>query len=121
MATTVFVYGSLKAGHSAHGLLNGAERLADGVLDGVQCIEHEGYPMLVAGDDAIGGEVYRVNAEQLLTLDAYEEASLYLLQYYGYLFFLMILLGETYYLLHTCFLPQHFVLTATSIAITNST
>ena len=74
MATTVFVYGSLKVGHSAHGLLNGAERLADGVLDGVQCIEHEGYPMLVAGDDAISGEVYRVNAEQLLTLDAYEEA-----------------------------------------------
>ena len=74
MATTVFVYGSLKAGHSAHGLLNGAERLADGVLDGVQCIEHGGYPMLVAGDDAISGEVYRVNAEQLLTLDAYEEA-----------------------------------------------
>ena len=39
MATTVFVYGSLKAGRSAHGLLNGAKRLADGVLDGVQCIE----------------------------------------------------------------------------------
>ena len=74
MATTVFVYGSLKAGRSAHGLLNGAKRLADGVLDGVQCIEHEGYPMLIPGDDAISGEVYWVNAEHLLTLDAYEEA-----------------------------------------------
>ena len=74
MATTVFVYGSLKAGRSAHALLQGAERLADGVLDGVECIEHEGYPMLIPGDDAISGEVYRVNAEQLIALDAYEEA-----------------------------------------------
>lgn len=74
MATTVFVYGSLKAGHSAHGLLNGAERLADGVLDGVQCIENEDFPMLIPGDDAISGEVYRINSEQLIALDAYEEA-----------------------------------------------
>ena len=50
------------------------EDVYDGVLDGVECIEHEGYPMLIPGDDTISGEVYRVNAEQLLTLDAYEEA-----------------------------------------------
>ena len=74
MATTVFVYGSLRAGRSAHALLRGAERLADGVLEGVECIEHEGYPMLIAGDGAISGEVYRVNAQQLAALDAYEEA-----------------------------------------------
>jgi len=30
------------------------------VLDGVECIEHAGYPMLIAGDNAISGEVLRL-------------------------------------------------------------
>ena len=50
----------------------GAERQADGWLEGVQLGSAEDYPMLWRGDQAINGEVYRVNPAQMPQLDAYE-------------------------------------------------
>ena len=75
MATSfeqIFVYGSLKSGRSAHHLLAGAQRQADGWLDGVRLGRFEGYPMLWCGDQAINGEVYRVDPALMTQLDAYE-------------------------------------------------
>ena len=75
MATSlelIFVYGSLKSGRSAHHLLAGAERKADGCLDGVRLGTFDGYPMLWLGDQAINGEVYRVDPALMPQLDAYE-------------------------------------------------
>jgi len=75
MATSfeqIFVYGSLKSGRSAHHLLAGAERQSDGWLDGVRLGRFEGYPMLWSGDQAINGEVYRVDLALMAQLDAYE-------------------------------------------------
>ena len=73
MGTDVLVYGSLRAGHEAHALLQGAIRGRDGVLDGVCCHQHQGYPMLAEGSGSITGEVYRVSAKQLEELDRWEE------------------------------------------------
>ena len=73
MGTDLLVYGSLRAGHSAHALLRGAMRRPDGVLDGVQCFQHQGYPMLSAGGGSILGEVYTVSEDQLHALDRWEE------------------------------------------------
>jgi gamma-glutamylcyclotransferase (GGCT)/AIG2-like uncharacterized protein YtfP len=75
MATSfeqIFVYGSLKSGRSAHHLLAGAQRQADGWLDGVRLGRFEDYPMLWCGDQAINGEVYRVDPALMAQLDAYE-------------------------------------------------
>ena len=73
MGTDLLVYGSLRAGHSAHALLKGAMRHPDGVLDGVQCFQHQGYQMLSAGGGSILGEVYTVTEDQLRALDRWEE------------------------------------------------
>ena len=73
LGTDVLVYGSLRAGHEAHALLQGAIRGRDGVLDGVCCHQHQGYPMLAEGSGSITGEVYRVSAKQLEELDRWEE------------------------------------------------
>ena len=73
MDTDVLVYGSLRAGHEAHALLQGATRGRDGVLDGVCCLQHQGYLMLAEGSGSITGEVYRVSAKQLEELDRWEE------------------------------------------------
>ena len=73
VGTDVLVYGSLRAGHEAHALLQGATRGRDGVLDGVCCLQHQGYLMLAEGSGSITGEVYRVSAKQLEELDRWEE------------------------------------------------
>ena len=49
----LFVYGSLKAGGSAHQLLRGAIAEAGGALDQVNLIEYDGYPMLRAGSTRV--------------------------------------------------------------------
>ena len=68
----IFVYGSLKSGRSAHHLLSKAQRQADGCLDGVRLGRSKGYPMLWRGEQAINGEVYRVDPALMQQLDAYE-------------------------------------------------
>jgi len=70
----LFVYGSLRAGASAHQLLQGCCRDADGVLSGCSLVEHRGYPMLGPGVGQVSGEVYQVEAERWPALDAWEEA-----------------------------------------------
>ena len=50
----LFVYGSLKAGGSAHHLLTGALAEAGGALDQVDLIEFDGYLMLRAGSTQVG-------------------------------------------------------------------
>ena len=71
----LFVYGSLREGGNAHGLLSGARRLKDGSLPDVRLIEHQGYPMLVPGSDTVAGEVYALPEHHSWeSLDDWEEA-----------------------------------------------
>ena len=69
----LFVYGSLKAGGSAHHLLVGALAEAEGALDQVDLIEFDGYPMLRAGSTQVEGEVYRIPEFLWPALDAWED------------------------------------------------
>ena len=73
-AELLFVYGSLRSGHSAHQLLHGCWRQPDGVLLGCELIDHAGYPMLQSGDQALKGEVYGVSPAHWQALDTWEEA-----------------------------------------------
>lgn len=71
----LFVYGSLREGGCAHGLLAGARRGSDGFLPDVRLIEHQGYPMLVPGSDTVAGEVYALPEHHSWeSLDDWEEA-----------------------------------------------
>ena len=69
----LFVYGSLKAGGSAHHLLDGALAEAEGALDQVDLTVHDGYPMLRAGSDQVRGEIYKVPDALWPALDDWEE------------------------------------------------
>ena len=69
----LFVYGSLKAGGSAHHLLAGGFAEAGGTLEHVDLIEFDGYPMLRAGSARVDGEVYRIPDSLWPALDAWEE------------------------------------------------
>ena len=69
----LFVYGSLKAGSSAHHLLNGSTRDSDGELEAAELVERDGYPMLRAGAGRVCGEVYRIPAHLWPALDDWEE------------------------------------------------
>ena len=72
----LFVYGSLKAGGSAHHLLAGAQRERDGSVVRFERIERNGYPMLRCGRDAnavVEGEVYAITPDLWPGLDHWEE------------------------------------------------
>ena len=69
----LFVYGSLKANGSAHHLLSGSVREADGVLEQAELTQVAGYPMLKPGTGDVSGEVYRIPADRWVALDAWEE------------------------------------------------
>lgn len=68
------MYGSLRQGQSAHHLLQGCRREADGAFPHSEVIEYAGYPMLQPGACEVHGEVYVVPAETWDCLDAWEEA-----------------------------------------------
>ena len=70
----LFVYGSLRQGHSAHLLLEGCRRHPDGELSHAELIDHNGYPMLQAGSQTVKGEVYAVPPSCWSALDEWEEA-----------------------------------------------
>ena len=71
----LFVYGSLREGGCAHGLLDGARRGRDGSLPDGRLIEHQGFPMLVPGSDTVAGEVYALPEHHSWEcLDNWEEA-----------------------------------------------
>ena len=54
-------------------MLKGANRDRDGIVDGFNEIEHQGYPMLQRGDGAVSGELYWVSDNCLPVLDDWEE------------------------------------------------
>ena len=71
----LFIYGSLREGSCAHGLLAGARRGRDGSLPDVRLIQHQGYPMLVPGSNAVVGEVYALpQHHNWESLDDWEDA-----------------------------------------------
>ena len=71
----LFVYGSLREGSSAHGLLAEARRTKNGSLPNVRLIEPQGYPMLVPGSDTVAGEVYALPEHHCWEcLDDWEES-----------------------------------------------
>ena len=69
----VFVYGSLLRGMENHSVLDGAEfASAARTLAQFQMLDLGRYPAVIAGGESIVGELYRVNAQHLLRLDAFE-------------------------------------------------
>ena len=71
----LFVYGSLREGGCAHGLLAEARRTKNGSLPNVRLIEPQGYPMLVPGSDTVAGEVYALPEHHCWEcLDDWEES-----------------------------------------------
>lgn len=74
MGTLVFVYGTLRKGESNHHLISGCGFCGCYVTQPRYRMLHLGtYPGVVAGGfTAIAGEVYRLNARELRTLDRLE-------------------------------------------------
>ncbi|MGB7565132.1 MAG: gamma-glutamylcyclotransferase family protein [Prochlorococcaceae cyanobacterium] len=72
----VFVYGTLKRGQGNHHWLRGAAFLGRRRLDGACLYDLGPYPMAVAGDGLIHGELFAVDGAGLLHLDELEEAPL---------------------------------------------
>ena len=70
----LFVYGTLKANGSAHDLIRGADREADGLVENAEVIEVRGYPMLRSGSGKVPGEVYRIPEDRWGALDDWEDA-----------------------------------------------
>lgn len=72
--STVFVYGTLRRGCSAHGLLRPAEPLGAGAVRGYTLLAEGQYPAAVEAPRRcrVVGEVYRVPGYVLARLDRYE-------------------------------------------------
>lgn len=74
MRQRVFVYGTLLSGEVNHGLLNGAELLGAWRTEPRFCMISLGaYPGVIAGENAIYGEVYGVDEATLAGLDRLED------------------------------------------------
>ncbi|MFM7640223.1 MAG: gamma-glutamylcyclotransferase [Cyanobium sp.] len=70
--TLLFVYGTLKSGQPNHGRLQGARCLGQASLPGA-CLHDLGpFPMAVAGEGSVAGELYAVAWTDLPDLDAFE-------------------------------------------------
>lgn len=79
MTTLLFVYGTLKRGCGAHGLLKPSGFVGEGSVAGYTLLVNEApYPLAVEAppDCRVYGEVYRVPAYVLARLDRYEGAPL---------------------------------------------
>ncbi|MFN7677938.1 MAG: gamma-glutamylcyclotransferase, partial [Cyanobacteriota bacterium] len=70
--TLLFVYGTLKRGLANHARLQGARALGDAVLPGARLYDLGPFPMAVAGDGQVGGELYAVAQSALPALDVFE-------------------------------------------------
>jgi gamma-glutamylcyclotransferase (GGCT)/AIG2-like uncharacterized protein YtfP len=69
----LFVYGTLRSGGSATGMLAGAERVSEGSVGGVLYdIDGEFPALIVYGRTPVQGEIWRCPAPLLAILDAYE-------------------------------------------------
>jgi molybdenum cofactor guanylyltransferase len=73
LSTLIFVYGTLLAGESNHGLLAQAEFWGVDRLPNAQLYNLGEYPMILPGSGIVTGEVYRVTAGILAQLDILEE------------------------------------------------
>jgi molybdenum cofactor guanylyltransferase len=73
LSTIIFVYGTLLAGESNHGLLASAKFLGADRLPNAKLYNLGAYPMMLPGEGTVTGEVYRVTADTLAELDILEE------------------------------------------------
>lgn len=72
----LFVYGTLRTGREAAGLLRGCELVGPATVAGALYDVDGAYPALVlAGGDAVHGEVWRCPADRLRDLDRYEATA----------------------------------------------
>lgn len=72
--TFLFVYGSLKRGQSNHARLQGARWEGEATLVGACLFDLGPFPMAVAGEGEIQGELYALPSEDLAAIDAFEGA-----------------------------------------------
>lgn len=71
----VFVYGTLRKGGTNHFRMSGADFVAEGIIKG-RIYRISWYPGLVLGDEGeVKGELYSIDAAQLLELDGFEGLS----------------------------------------------
>jgi gamma-glutamylaminecyclotransferase len=72
----LFVYGTLREGEPAHGLLRGARLVARVSTEPCFTLVDMGeYPALIdGGSSSVAGEIYAIDAELLPELDRYEDA-----------------------------------------------
>lgn len=68
----LFVYGTLKRGLANHHQLGGAVFAGDAVIDGVELHDLGPFPMAIAGEGSVHGELYRVEGDHLARLDRFE-------------------------------------------------
>ena len=70
--TLLFVYGTLKRGQPNHGRLQGARWLGEATLQGAALYDLGPFPMAIAGEGWVVGELYAVAWAALPQLDAFE-------------------------------------------------
>jgi gamma-glutamylcyclotransferase (GGCT)/AIG2-like uncharacterized protein YtfP len=70
--TLLFVYGTLKRGQSNHARLLGARRLGRAWLAGACLYDLGPFPMAIAAEGRVSGEVYAIDRAALPELDAFE-------------------------------------------------
>ncbi|MBM5816233.1 MAG: gamma-glutamylcyclotransferase [Cyanobacteria bacterium K_Offshore_surface_m2_239] len=68
----VFVYGTLKRGQPNHARLQGARWLGEAWLEGACLYDLGPFPMAIAAEGRVAGELYAVDLETLPALDAFE-------------------------------------------------
>ena len=77
MAHLVFVYGTLRSGEINHHYLAQSERLGGiRTAPNFALFDLGAYPGLVAGNQAVVGEVYRIDDATLVELDILEEVPI---------------------------------------------
>lgn len=72
----LFVYGTLKKGHSAHAQMKGAVFVGTATTASkyvVKDLSGGGIGIIPGGNDSVDGELYMVPREHLKRLDAYED------------------------------------------------
>ena len=72
----LFVYGSLRSGHSANAMLGACTLIGDATVNGILYdIDGRFTALILYGDTPVRGELWRCPAELLLQLDTYEGVS----------------------------------------------
>jgi gamma-glutamylcyclotransferase (GGCT)/AIG2-like uncharacterized protein YtfP len=74
-SSRLFVYGTLRAGQTAHEMLATATFLGHRTAPGFRVDTSGEYPTLVPDDGAAAGELYEVDDATLAAIDDYEGAS----------------------------------------------